>query len=781
LALPLLCLLVFFSGDRLSAKPVLTKNRYLIAVLSDEASGTVSPGSGTYPLVYYPDRSTESALESDYWTIEEQAGDRYSFRNASTLKYIRYDDSSSDRTALVLTDALADDQSSLFTLELKKSGNLSYYIIRSVSNPAKVWNKRNTQYESQYPVGVYSGAGNDNERFIFYDSDGNPVADDSANASLLPDVGKTLGAFQNYADSLLFDFKTPAADTQKKEFYLTVEESKINKNISMNVRFKLKNTAHSLFIDNKPVANGANFDFGTVSATNSQTIEIRNGSAVVASGKLYFTCLPLVQIYAESTIGSVYNLAKLSVTEAEVAGDPEVVYMNIKTRGAYAASFPKKAYALKLKEADGVTAMDRSFFGLRDDNNWILDAMYVDPARMRNRVSTDLWNDFAVKPYFYDSEPKLVNGTRGRFVEVFLNDAWHGLYCMTEKLDRKQLKLKKMETFDKPASVTQRGGLYKASSWTGATLFGSNFNPPMPTTYNNNSETWSGFEVKYPDLGDGEPVDWKPLLDALTVSSYLTGDNAFKANVAAYFDLPVFLDYYLFIELMLASDNHGKNTYLSVYNQQTSPMITVSPWDLDGVWGRRWDGSNSLTAPEQNFDNFVSAYEHAQNNLFLRLKRLNYDGYNDKLKARYHELRDSWFSYENLFERFERYYELFVKSGVPVREQNKWNISNFTGELQFISSWIRRRLAYLDNQYPGHVSNENKMQQSITLTPNPVRNMLAISNLTAGDKIQIISLQGTVIIDMPASGAETSVNMTHCAPGVYLVKIDEKVMKIVKQ
>jgi spore coat protein CotH len=305
----------------------------------------------------------------------------------------------------------------------------------------------------------------------------------------------------------------------------------------------------------------------------------------------------------------------------------------------------------------------------------------------------------------------------------------------------------------------------------------------MSLNYDNNSETWRGFEVKYPDLGDGEPVDWKPLLDAITVSSYLTDNAVFREKVATYFDLPVFLDYYLFIELMLASDNQGKNAYFSVYNQKKSPMITVSPWDLDGTWGRRWDGSPGVTGPEQDFDRFVTQYEHGQNNLFLRLKALNFDNYNDKLKERYRELRGSLFSYESLMERFERYYDLFVKSGAAVREQNKWYIGDFAYEMQFLSQWIQSRLAYLDNQYLGgpYTSIGNKMNPNKRMILNQIRNSLTLSNLNAGDRVEIMSLQGCVIYLMQAAGAEALIDMNRYAPGVYLVKIDGNVAKIVKK
>ena len=775
--------------NTLFSKPAFTQEKYLIAVLSSGTTGTVSPGTDNYPLVYYPNRNEETALESDYWIIEEQENNRYLFRNAITLKYICYNTSVADRTALILVDAPPADQSALFTIELKKTYNLPYYIIRSVIDPSKVWNKRETQYDSLFPVGVFGGQGSDNELFIFYDSEGDTVADDAMGNPDILQINRTLGVFQDYAHSLSFNSKTPVVDTPKKEFYITVPESQMGSNITMKVHFELINENHTLFINNKQVTNGDDFSFGNISATSNLPIVIRDNSSTVASGTLRFSCLHLVQIYSESVIGSVYNRAGLVVTETNKSGGPEVMHMNIKIRGAFSAGFPKKPFAVKLKEADGETSMDRSFFGLRNDNNWILDAMYIDPARMRNRVSTDLWNDFSVKPYFYSSEPNLVNGTRGSFVEVFINDAYYGLYCMTEKVDRKQLKLKKLNDDVSPAVV--RGGLFKGKSWDSGTLGGNQYwdgyAHTMSTYYSNKSSWWSGFEVKYPKFDNGEPIDWKPLVDAITVSSYLTNDANFKARVATHFDLPVFLDYYLFIDLLLASDNQGKNTYISVYDQTISTKVTITPWDCDGTWGRRWDGSSNVTGANQDLDRFLSTHEHAQNNLFLRLKSLDYDNYGNKLKNRYSELRGTHFSYENLMKRFEKYYELLEKSGAATRERNKWGMDDLRNEMTFLSTWITGRLNYLDNQYlggpyTGLPSLANDINGNIRFSPNPVQDILTVSNLVGKEVyIQIFSLQGQEITRLYSNGDETKIDMSHYTPGVYIVKIGNKSSKIIKK
>lgn len=74
----------------------------------------------------------------------------------------------------------------------------------------------------------------------------------------------------------------------------------------------------------------------------------------------------------------------------------------------------KRNYKIKFKEK-------QQFFGLKADKNWILDAGQQDLFRLRNRIATELWNDFARKPYYVTDGAEVVTGVRGRVVEVFLN------------------------------------------------------------------------------------------------------------------------------------------------------------------------------------------------------------------------------------------------------------------------------------------------------------------------------------------------------------------------
>ena len=46
----------------------------------------------------------------------------------------------------------------------------------------------------------------------------------------------------------------------------------------------------------------------------------------------------------------------------------------------------------------------------------------------------------------YETKYNGRNGTKGYFVEVFINGKYHGLYCMTDKVNRKLLNVKKAKT-----------------------------------------------------------------------------------------------------------------------------------------------------------------------------------------------------------------------------------------------------------------------------------------------------------------------------------------------
>ena len=348
-----------------------------------------------------------------------------------------------------------------------------------------------------------------------------------------------------------------------------------------------------------------------------------------------------------------------------------------------------------------------------------MDAGQIDLFRLRNRIATEIWNDFATKPYYASKEPKAKSGVTGKVVEVILNNEYRGIYSLTEAMDRKELKLKKYD--DKNQEF--HGQLWKVSSWDKATFW------DIDKDYDNTQETWHAFETKYPDIDDVNPTDYSPLYEAIdfVVNS---NDETFKKEVGDYFDIPVLIDYQLFQETLKPVDNNGKNMYWGIYDVAESQKLTLAIWDLDASVGQDWHCSTPLH-PDYVLPNTDLGVKDGFN-LYHRLSSLNVDNYNEKVTSRYQELRKTYFSEDNLISRYQGYYDMLVKSGAASREECKWSKDsdiggyplNFKSEIEYIKNWIINRLNYLDtNQFPIS-TNISEIHQKESLSPKTTYNML---------------------------------------------------------
>lgn len=479
--------------------------------------------------------------------------------------------------------------------------------------------------------------------------------------------------------------------------------------------------------------------------TNSVEKTFQLNDTLSETVTVHFTSLPIIHIQSENISTEFSNGHFLFYDPADSV--PLAFDIDVRWRGATTLARPKKSYAVKLKDAKG-EKLNHSFLGLRSDNSWILDAMSIDKARMRNRISTDLWNDFSTTSYIRALEPTALNGTRGQFVEVFYNHRYQGVYCMTEKIDRKQLQLRKFK------NGQMRGVLYKTNKWN--TLVATS---PIPS---NAQSIWNGIEISYPNLEDGEPVDWSPLLQ---IMDFLTNSSAseLRRELPQRIDLDVWRDYFLFIELLLAEDNDCKNQCVYFYDAtNSSSLFGIAPWDLDHSWGRDYQG-NALEANK----NFL-LYNRVHTCL-----RTYYGSYN-YVKERYQELRTNELRTDSLKARFHRVFQLYRENQVDEREELRWNgqddiVLDFDAEEEYIQQWIDQRLAYLDAKYD--FDEELGIRQTMAsaspyYTIRISKGMLHIQATKSG-QLQISNLQGNDVYRKNMQEGESVDLPLPC--GIYLV------------
>lgn len=409
--------------------------------------------------------------------------------------------------------------------------------------------------------------------------------------------------------------------------------------------------------------------------------------------------LPVLKVYFDGKIVRDMEYTNGSMQLTDTDGTVIDLPAKFKTRGATASMYlMKPSLNMKLRTEDYAEEADSSLLGMRSCSSWILDAMAIDRICMRNRVAFDIWNEFSRLPYATDFDGR--NGTEGRFIELFVNDKYYGIYHLMDRINRKLLDLKKVQEKE-DGSVIVRGVLYKSG-----TQDILNQNEPC---YSEDSsacviEWHNAWELTYPDEYAGKAA-WAPLQDAI-----LKGKN--KNYVKQYFYLQNLADYQILVMALCISDNWGnKNRFFSIRNinknisdpDQTEAdrrRFVVTPWDLDTSFGGHYAGAcydgNYTDWPLQSIPN-NSPYPYwliLSDNEFLTI-----------LRQRWVEGRQGAFSIPSVFSKLDKYCTLFIESGAWKRMTEHFDgqksrpmyVHDLAREINFIKQWYVNRFLEMDD------------------------------------------------------------------------------------
>lgn len=482
-----------------------------------------------------------------------------------------------------------------------------------------------------------------------------------------------LAAYTGACAQFLIDGRKMLYDSRTNTYLVAARPAVSGSAFTCNVT--MEHGWHSLSIEGNGV--GDSYTFTGAEGGKRFPFSVTDSLNRVVSAALAFTSLPVIHL--SGAFGYDYQPAVFTLYDTGV----QTLEAVAKWRGGSTNTPDKHKRNYKIK-----FGADHSFFGLRSDNGWILDAGQADLFRVRNRVATELWNDMARRPYYAGEEPGALTGVRGRMVEVFLNDEYAGIYCFTECMDRKQLKLRKYEK----VTGAVRGGLWKSGG------YGSSLMWSVGGGYDNTSGTWDVFEVKYPELDDVDTTDYSTLYNAISFVAN-SSDADFESQVSDYFDLPVVLDYYILLCVLNAADNIGKNMYWAVYDKKKDKKLTLAVWDLDCTAGQRWVEHYLPGASSPGYNLGINL------NLLERLIRLDVGRFSDSVIARYRELRRSVLSADSLSARYRAYFEAMRASGADSREEERWSgdsdiggaVLDLRAEADYIHDWFARHIDYLDN------------------------------------------------------------------------------------
>lgn len=465
-----------------------------------------------------------------------------------------------------------------------------------------------------------------------------------------------------------------------------------------------------------------------------------------------YTCyrseMPIITI---TTDGPIVNTPAVHGTISVAGANGHVIEMHagFKIRGTSSQQYDKKSYRVELwADATGTTMMDTTFLGMRSDDDWNLEAMWAQPLRLRDKVANNLWMEMH-QLYYQDLEPDALSGIRMEYADVFINGSYVGVYALTERMDRKQLNLKKF-------NGELRGLLYKGNG-SGAPTFES-----LPA-YDNTLDTWDKYEWVYPNEEEAS-YNWSHLY-SFTNFVMNSSDNVFNAQYAAQFDKSNAVDYFLFINALMAMDNMGRNLFLARY-KKTGPYFYL-PWDLDAIWGLDTDGLKT-----NNAEGLMS------NGFFDRLMNdCAANGFAASAQTRYNALRNTLLTKEHIMQMVQNQYNELVQNGAYDREHEAWPAFTVdANQLTYMSNWLDARFNWLDAEINSACGtwyvDEIADSQFVEVFPNPAKDRINIQFTEDREaSIRLYDMMGRLVYSYNTTRQSFSIPTHGYSKGIYTLII----------
>jgi hypothetical protein len=427
--------------------------------------------------------------------------------------------------------------------------------------------------------------------------------------------------------------------------------------------------------------------------------------------------------------------------------------IGIELRGNSTQGFPKKPYNLKTIDAQGMK-YNVSLFGFPPENDWVLQASYLDHTFIRNPLA------------MYLSRQLGQWASRTQMVELVLNGQYQGIYIFMEKIkiDKGRLDLASL----KPDEITEpdiSGGYI----WE-VTGFDNNLGEQR--------------NLKYPELSEAaqEQIDYITQFDNNFRSSMLSAKYTNEATgYPAWIDVDSFVDELIVQEAMRNSDAYGWSGY---FHKDKGGKICAGPvWDFDQSAGNSSYPDDGITT------GWMFSHPWTNNTPFFWPKLFNDPKFAYKVKLRWQTARQSIFKTENLLHYIDSI--AGILSVAQAREFQKWpvlgvdfwretsgyqNRTTYAKEITYLKDFLTKRWAWMDaelakvkNPVTGTDEMFNEIE-SIAVYPNPSLGVIHIKTNSPMSDILISDAQGRMLFKSELTGENTTLDLGNFK-GLAIIRI----------
>jgi hypothetical protein len=459
--------------------------------------------------------------------------------------------------------------------------------------------------------------------------------------------------------------------------------------------------------------------------------------------------------------------------------------IGIEVRGSSSQMFPKKSYGFETKSDDLLSA-DDSLLGMPKENDWILYAPYTDKTMIRDVLTYTL--DASLGHY----------SPRCRFVELFLNGRYDGVYVLMEKIkrDKNRVDIAKLTATDNSGEDLTGGYIIKIDKTTGAAYDGW-----TSDYFNTAGKTYYQYDYpKAPEITREQKTYIQTWVRNMETALYL-GKYTGTGNYHEYLNDSSFIDFMIINELAKNVDGYRLSSYL--YKGKNKLMNCGPIWDFNLGYGNADYADAWYTS---GFEYQVNLGSDNWQIPFWWNKLMQDQAYVKKLINRWIELRVKELSNQRITfvtdsltnlisEAQERNYMRWPIMGVKVWP-NYYVGSNYNMEVNWMKDWIDKRLTFIDQWWSSDYfgNGDTIVDKPISVYPNPFTDLLNIQLAPTefGDATaELYSTSGVLIrkINITIKNGQTKLEFSainKLNPGMYVLRITsygqilmtEKVMKM---
>lgn len=448
-------------------------------------------------------------------------------------------------------------------------------------------------------------------------------------------------------------------------------------------------------------------------------------------------------------------------------------------RGSSSKMFEKNNIKVELTDASGVVEAPASLLGMPLESDWILTAGYSDKTLMRNALTQNLYT--AMGHYT----------PRYRFVELFINGEYYGVYTLMEQIKRgkNRVDVRKLTPVDNQFPYITGGYLFQINRTDDPGWY--SLHPGLSSI-----NTKFYYQYNYPkanEISSQQKNYIKSVVDSFETVMQSPNFADPATGYKKFINDDSFIDFFIVNEISKNPDAYRLSTYIYKDNIVDGGKMHIGPvWDYD----ISWHNANYGNA----FNEMAWAYDIPNDDYPIPIwwtKLMQDVNFKNKLYCRYHTLRLGVLSNTQLNQYIDQTAALLSES--QIRNFRQFPIigayifpnpqtqagATYATEVDDLKQWIVKRGTWLDGNIPGFcnsigVNENNFFADDLNIYPNPFSNsftvMFNIENASEVS-IEVFNITGQKLISVKQEGKikgdhVEEISTDKLSAGSYFVKIN---------